>query len=76
MEAVSILENKDRIDWKYDEDADVLYLSIGEPTPALGVDIGDGVVLRYDERRKQVVGLTVFAIRKRLLQEIGQREDE
>jgi uncharacterized protein YuzE len=76
MEAVSILENKDRIDWKYDEDADVLYLSIGEPTPALGVDIGDGVILRYDERRKQVVGLTVLAIRKRLLQEIDQLEDE
>ena len=76
MEAVSILEYKGRIDWKYDEDADVLYLSIREPTPALGVDVGDGVILRYDERRKQVVGLTVLAIRKRLLQEIDQREDE
>jgi uncharacterized protein YuzE len=76
MEAVSILENKDRIDWKYDEDADVLYLSIGEPTPALGVDIGDGVVVRYDERHTRIVGLTVLAIRKRLLHEIEQRENE
>ena len=30
--------------------ADVLYLSIGTPKPAVGVDIGEGVVVRYDDR--------------------------
>ena len=68
MEAVKILEKPAPITWDYDEEADVLYLSVGEPTPALGVDIGQGVVLRYDEPRKEVVGLTIIGIRARLLQ--------
>ena len=49
MEALKILEKATKINWDYDEDADVLYLSIDEPRPALGMDAGDGVILRYDE---------------------------
>ena len=30
------------IDWDYDEEADVLYLSVGEPQPAVGIDVGEG----------------------------------
>ena len=36
------------INWDYDEDANVLYLSVSEPRQAVGVDIGEGVILRYD----------------------------
>lgn len=43
MDAIRILEKPDQITWDYDEEADVLYLSIGEPRPAVGVDIGDGL---------------------------------
>jgi uncharacterized protein YuzE len=68
MEAVKILEKPDSITWEYDEDADVLYLSIGEPQPAVGIDIGEGVILRYDETQKLVVGLTLIGLRTRLLQ--------
>jgi uncharacterized protein YuzE len=46
---------------------DVLYLSIGEPQPAVGMDIGEGIILRYDEVRKEVVGLTLIGLRARLL---------
>ena len=67
MEAVKILEKPAVIDWDYDGEADVLYLSLGEPTPAVGVDIGDGVILRYDEARQEVVGLTLIGLRARLL---------
>jgi uncharacterized protein YuzE len=56
------------ITWDYDEEADVLYLSVGEARPAVGVDIGEGVVVRYDETRKEVVGLTLMGLRARLLQ--------
>ena len=38
MEAVRILEKGKRIDWDYDEEADVLYLSLGKPRKATGVD--------------------------------------
>ncbi|OGG45464.1 MAG: hypothetical protein A3F84_26415 [Candidatus Handelsmanbacteria bacterium RIFCSPLOWO2_12_FULL_64_10] len=55
------------ITWDYDEEADVLYLSVGEPQPAVGVDIGEGVILRYDEVRKEVVGLTLIGLRERLM---------
>ena len=67
METIRILEKPTAITWDYDEDADVLYLSLGEPQPAVGVDIGDGVIVRYDETRQEVVGLTVLGLRTRLL---------
>ena len=72
METIRILEKPTAITWDYDEDADVLYLSLGEPQPAVGVDIGDGVIVRYDETRQEVVGLTVLGLRTRLLK--GLRE--
>jgi len=70
MEAVKILEKKERVDWDYDEEADVLYLSIGKPRKATGVDIGQGVVVRYDEKKKEVVGLTILGVRARLVESL------
>ena len=73
MEAViKILEKPAEVSWDYDEEADVLYLSVGEPSPAIGVDIGDGVIARYDEERKEVVGVTLIGLRARLLRELNQ----
>lgn len=76
MEAVTILEKPADITWDYDEDADVLYLSIGEPQPAMGLDIGEGVILRYDEVRKEVVGLTLIGLRARLMEGLAATEPE
>ncbi len=56
MEAVKILGRKERVDWDYDEEADVLYLGVGKPRKANGVDINQGVVIRYDEKKKEVGG--------------------
>ena len=74
MEAVKIPEKPTVIDWDYDGEADVLYLSLGEPTPAVGVDIGEGVILRYDEARQEVVGLTLIGLRARLLAGLSTRQ--
>ena len=71
METVKILEKPTSITWDYDEEADVLYVSVGNPRPALGIDIGDGLVLRYDEARNEVAGLTVIGLRERLLRELS-----
>ncbi len=68
MDAIRILERPKTITWEYDEEADVLYLSVGEPQPALGLDAGQGVIVRYNEVRKEVVGLTLLGLRARLLQ--------
>ncbi len=66
METLKILEHPEAISWDYDEEADVLYLSFGDPRSAVGIDIGDGVIARFDEGRKEVVGLTVIGLRERL----------
>ena len=70
MEALKIFEHPGTVKWDYDEEADVLYLSVGEPRPATGVDIGEGVVLRYDEAAKEMVGLTLIGLRAKLLKEL------
>ena len=70
MAALKILEKPDSLRWDYDEEADVLYLSIGEPKPAVGVDIGEGIVVRYDETEKQIVGLTLTGLRARVLKNL------
>ena len=66
MEALKISEHQEQLDWEYDPAADVLYLSLGKPQLALGVDIGDGVVVRYGETSNEVVGLTVVGLRQKL----------
>jgi len=67
MEAIKILENKKNLDWEYDEEADVLYVSIGIPRKAIGVDIGEGVIVRYDQKKGEVVGLTIMGVKERTL---------
>lgn len=70
MEALRILEKKEGLNWDYDEEADVLYLSVGSPQDALGVDIGEGLVVRMDASENEVVGLTVVGLRSRLLKSL------
>ena len=74
MEAVKILEKPAKVEWDYDEEADVLYISIGEPRPAVSMDIGEGAILRYDETRQEVVGLTLIGLRARLLKGLSSYE--
>lgn len=67
METLKILERKENLSWDYDDEADVLYISIGEPQEALGQDVGDGVIIRYEEKTKDVVGITITGVRQRTL---------
>ncbi len=75
MEALKILEKTKAINWDYDEEADVLYISIGKPQAALGIDIGEGVIVRYDEGQKEVVGLTLIGLRDRLLKGLADNSE-
>lgn len=67
MEAIKILDKKENLSWDYDEEADVLYISIGEPQKAVGVDIGEGAIVRYREDTGEVVGLTLIGVKERLV---------
>lgn len=49
----------------YDQEADVLYLSVGEPRLAVSQEIGDDVLLRIDPDSGAVVGLTVLNLSTR-----------
>jgi uncharacterized protein YuzE len=71
MEAVKILEGREPVTRTYDEEADVLYLSLGAPRAAVGVDVGEGVILRYDEAAHEVVGVTLVGVRARLLRQLA-----
>jgi len=68
-------EKETELSWDYDGEADVLYISLGKPREAVGIDIGDGVIVRYDEAKGEVVGITILGLRDRLerfLQEKGK----
>lgn len=54
------MEKDKLMNLSYDAEADVLYLSIGEPRPAISREIGDDIVLRVDPLTGAVVGLTIF----------------
>jgi uncharacterized protein YuzE len=67
MEAVKLFDKKNAaLDWDYDGEADTLYISFDKPKSALGVDVGEGGIVRYDEKAKEVVGLTLIGVGKRM----------
>lgn len=70
MELIKILDKRENLDWEYDEEADVLYISIGEPEEVIGIDIGEGIIVRYRENTGEVVGLTIVGFKERLLQRL------
>lgn len=69
---MKILESTEDVRWEYDAEADVLYVSVDDPRPAIGVDIGEGAVARYDEEKNELVGITLIGVRSRLLESLGE----
>ena len=74
MESLKIAKKKQNVEWDYDAEADVLYLSIGKPRVAEGVDIGEGIIVRVDSKTKEIVGITIIDFIRRTLKEL--REDK
>ena len=74
MEALRILDTPDMLSWEYDEDGDVLYISVGEPRPAVTVDLGESVLARYDENEQKLVGITILNVGKRLAEGLSAGE--
>jgi uncharacterized protein YuzE len=64
LEKVTISLKK--IDFDYDEEADVLYISFGKPKEAQdSVEVEDGVIYRIAD--KEVVGITITDFKTRTL---------
>jgi uncharacterized protein YuzE len=73
MEAPRLFEKRDvPVDWEYDGEADTLYISFGPPRPATGIDVGEGVIVRFDEEAREVVGLTIIGVGRRLEGYVGK----
>ena len=73
MEALKLQERQSNLNWDYDADADVLYISIGEPKVAEGIDIGEGVIVRVSPQSNEVVGLTIIGLSKRVMERMKER---
>lgn len=74
MDSLGLVTRRPDIAYSYDDEADVLYLSFGQPAPATGIGLDATVVLRLDEASGQVVGLTLIGLRRALEQEL-ERDD-
>jgi len=45
------------LNFDYEGEVDVLYVSFGKPTKAISEDLGNGVILRYNEENDDLVGM-------------------
>jgi len=64
MEKVAI--SLEKIDLDYDEEADVLYMSFGEPREAKdSVEVEDGIIYRIADN--EVIGITITDFKARTL---------
>lgn len=74
MEAINISEKKEKIKWDYDAEADVLYISFGNPQNAEGVDIGEGTIVRVQTDTNEITGLTIMNPLHRTLKSLSARQ--
>jgi uncharacterized protein YuzE len=44
----------------YDHEADVLYVSFGEPRPSEALDTGEDLLIRFDTATGEITGFTVL----------------
>jgi len=51
MGSIKLTPKEKNMEWDYDSEADVLYISFGAPRPAVGVDMGNGVIMRSMKNR-------------------------
>lgn len=52
------------VQFHYDREADVLYLSVGRPQKAKTIETGEDFVLRLHPKTGQVVGMTIINFSK------------
>ena len=57
--------NKKNIQLRYDDIADVLYISFGKPQCAKTNPITDADLVRFNPRTEEVVGITIIAYKER-----------
>lgn len=59
MEKIKFPQGK-TVNSSYDKDADVLYVSFGEPQPSEVMDTGEDLLIRFDPQTGEITGFTVL----------------
>ena len=54
-----------RLKFFFDREADILYLSVGNPRPAISKEVGADILVRMDPKSHRVVGCTILNLTKR-----------
>lgn len=55
------MSTKKQLNYFYDQEADIAYISKGKPSKKdISDEIGDGVVARYDAKTNEIKGLTIL----------------
>lgn len=70
MEKIKLPQGKS-VNSYYDEEADVLYVSFGEPKPSEILDTGEDLLIRFDTSTGEITGFTVLNF-----SEFGQEIEE
>ena len=52
-------QKDDQLTVSYDKDADVLYITEGNPRETIGEMMDNGIIVRRDPKTKQVIGFTI-----------------
>lgn len=70
---IKILEDSPNITGDYDRTADILYISLGETSSAIAIELGEGIIARYNEQTNTIVGITVIGLREKVLKELNRK---
>ena len=62
---LSIILNQTII--RYDDQADVLYISFGDPCPGIAVELNNGDLVRVDPYTDEIVGITLLDFKERYI---------
>ena len=63
MEPLKLI-TPETVTWRYDREADALYISFGRPRPSMTSDLGGGLLARYLEENGEITGLTIMGVSK------------
>ena len=62
METILKFREDEPVNWSYDEEGDVLYISFGQPKPAIAIDSTEGVILLRTPDDGELVGITIIGV--------------
>jgi len=57
----------EKIKLNYDDQADVLYISIGDPRPGIAIEANDGNFIRYAQGTDKIIGITILDFAERFI---------